>query len=142
MKQLDEALERIKPYISNVVENGSDQDNIYRGPESYGYFTGGADRPVGRLRLDWELADAYEEKDPDKIADLMIFQMSLDLEDLIVNGDVEGHDSLFKVMDGEKKLGKKVSEIDIFSAALYQEYKERKKATEYTLFILMAVKFD
>lgn len=146
MNQLNEALERIKPYLADRISgDGMDTHNHYRADNDYGYFSGAHTVPVARLRLDWELSDEalLETKTREQLVDMMCQTMGFDLEDLIVNGDtMHVSDPLLKYMDGAKKRGKEVSDVDIFSAQLFWEYKDRKKTTEYTLFILMAVTFE
>jgi len=98
---------------------------------------------IARLRLDWERNNEYALPDEkDKIFDLMFFQMQFDLLDLIVNGDVsQSRDPLLSAINGSKKRGQEPVEIEIISGTLYSEYKERKDATEYTVYVLMYVKW-
>ena len=95
---------------------------------------------IARLRLDWELSDDLKGLTKEEVADLMLAQIKDDLEDLIINGDTEHtSDWLLKNFDGAKKRGTEVDEVDIFSAHLFSQYRDKKEMTEYTLYILLAV---
>lgn len=142
-KLLDEALERIKPYIVERLDSGIKAN--YRGEEDYNYFGfESTTATVSRLRLDWELSDelAGEVDSNDKIADMMLGQSKYDLLELIEDGDTSiTADPLLKVLDGAKKRGKEPVLIDIFAAELHIEVRETKRATEYTLYILLAIQW-
>lgn len=151
MTRLDETLKELKTYLVEKIEadEAISPKSEYRKKDDYGYFNGtrtkDLDADIARMRLDWELSfDAVEDgKSQEAIADLMIASIKADLEDLIENGDVnEYSDALLKTFDGSKKRGKEVKEVDIFSASLFWERKEKKKMVEYTLYILMYVKWE
>lgn len=147
MQLLDDALERIKPYIIERINapDGCNPDGIhYRGPDDYGYFKGDRnDATVGRLRLDWELSTQILEEETgleEAVTRLMLNTFKEDLEDLIINGDVTNYkDALLTAFDGAKKRGTEPKMVDIFSAQLHWERRETR--VEYTLYILLAVKW-
>ena len=144
MELLDNALERIKPYIIESLGTGDGGNDLsYRGPEDYGYFSGNdCTATVARLRLDWELSTKVRAS-PEVTSRLMLDTIKDDLLDLIENGDRDNlQDALLKTIDGSKKLGKEPRNIDIFSAQLFWEYKERNGMVEYTLYLLMAVQWE
>lgn len=145
---LNQALERIKPYLIEYVSQQNPQDTYfnYKGEEDYNYFSSKPTQgEVARLRLDWELATPMPSGQvlpPEDIVYLMVWQMRNDLVDLLVNGDVAHvSDPLLKTIDGSRKRGKEAKHIDIFAAHLFVEAKPRKETTEYTLYILMNVDF-
>lgn len=148
MQLLNDAIERIKPYLVESLEreNPHDRDFNYQGQENYDYFIGAAPpASVARLRLDWELAipkPSEEALTSTDIVYLMTEFLKTDLEELIQNGDVDNSsDPLLKTIDGSKKRGKEPIAIDIFGAHLFWETKPRKGTTEYALYILMYVDF-
>lgn len=135
--------------VDRLIDNLEHVDGFeYRSDEDYGYFgTGDRSATVARLRLDWELSgefvrELHESENTDKILGMMNHAFSLDLNDLVENGDIYSNDPLLKIMDGTKRRGKEPTLVDIFSANLHFKYHERKDTTEYTVYILMAVKWE
>jgi len=104
---------------------------------------------TARLRMDWEFASDFldelseespEWSDKDKVIDLMMMQASVDLEDLIVNGDTENHnDALLKSMDGSIKRGSVPEYIEIISGVLIEDPKD--DITGFVLFITLYVRW-
>jgi hypothetical protein len=99
---------------------------------------------IVRLRFDYEL-DAYGEVpawDKDSISRLMVAAIEGDLLDVIENGDRDGNDPLWKVFDGRKKTGKNPTDVRVDEMVVYREYKPKKGAYEYTMFMLLTVEWE
>ena len=96
---------------------------------------------TARLRLDWEFSnDFLDELNRDTVIDLMLIQASVDLEDLIVNGDTENYDdALLKSMDGSIKRGSVPEYIEIISGVLMEDPKD--DLIGFTLFITLYVRW-
>lgn len=137
VKTLSQAVEAIRPYLKtrkDVERFSSEKVNSYKNDTLKG--------TVARLRLDWEFSDAAV-ANQDTIIDLMVDQLTTDLEDLIENGDVDnGSDPLLKSIDGSKKRGKQPVDIDIFEAVLFSEHFEKKRVTHFTTYLLMHVEWE
>lgn len=99
---------------------------------------------VARLRLDWELMYpgdvSYE--DTDHVTRLIAEQLKWDLIDIVDNGDVNSDDPMYKAMNGANKLGLKPKFISIEELEWYREHKPKKKAYEYTVFMLLNVEWE
>lgn len=155
MELLTNALEDFKERLKRVPEG----EETPKSESWKRYYNGNRETKevFTRLRLDWELSLAAFEDEPDeetsygewydknrdKIYDLMVRFMENDLRDLIEHGDVRnGADALLKSMDGSKKLGREPVEIDIASGILQTECKPKKRTAEFTLHILLHVRWS
>jgi hypothetical protein len=135
--KLDKALEPIKKHF---IKHGP-------GPDSQ-YIVKGIDGTC-MLRLDWELAyDGTQEgldeilNNREKTVGMMVDFMKIDLEDLMVNGDVHHvNDALLKCLDGEKKKGKEAVEVLMPHASYYQQVQPKKNSVEFTLYCRFGLKF-
>lgn len=140
----------VEAAVNRLIDNLEHVDDFnYLSDEDYGYFgSGESSATVARLRLDWELSREFVQElhDSEKHEDifrLMGAQISVDLNDLVENGDVNKiNDPLLKMFDGSKKRGKPPVLVDIFAANLHFNYHKVKDTTEYTLYILMAVRWE
>lgn len=139
-EQVAKATAPLKRFITRVDgHNGS----LFWNPLVEEYING-TDEGYGtaRLRLDFELSDDAREET--SVASGILETLRPDLVDLLRNGDMvgQGNDALLKVLDGAVKRGVDAPEwVQITEAVYYSEYKAKKESTEYTLFILLAVKW-
>lgn len=90
------------------------------------------------LRMDIELNEDYP------TVEILVQHMSIELLDLLENGDSQGHekDAFLKGMDGTKKHGKEPVDYKIVSGMVYKEYKKSRKTYEYTVFLRTYIKWD
>lgn len=139
MKLVEEAVERIKPYLVVAAEDAT--TDPYRSDENYGYFDGKTTAEVTRLRFDWEISkETSNETTNSDVVSLLCQQFAEDLSDLIENGDMEEtQDVLLQNLNGSRKRGKQPDLVDIFEAHVFQESK--KDVVVYTLYILLAVRW-
>jgi hypothetical protein len=132
-------MEEVKPFLlekNNVpdfIDGAPRRDHIvYNGIQDY--------EGTAMLRLDWELEvdevkTMAEESRKEYIVDLMIEQMTLDLADLLENGNkTHPEHPLLGALDGKKKVSKELSDITLGDIALYKEYVPKKKSVEYTVY--------
>lgn len=146
MKTIEElvtdALVPVKEYLTNtppiVPEDWEDSPKTrYFGEEN------DVDNAV-RLRFDYELTAESEAPywDTEYIARLMTEQLKGDIVDIIDNGDKISSDPSLKSMNGAKLLGLTPRLVTIEELVHYREYMPKKKAHEYTVFMLLNVEWD
>jgi len=102
-----------------------------------------------RLRLDWSLSkEALTDSkiDPETIDEhvnhMMFTQGSIDVADLIINGDTDSEDPLLRTMDGEKKLGKTMKSVKSSKPEILKEYNEKSGWLQYQMFFALTVEFE
>lgn len=129
----------IMPEVNKARERMLDTPKNQRGYYYVGPETEENDGKRYSLRLDWEIADEAmkEDKDlDDKVLRILYGQVAGDLDDLLENGDFDlVGDPLLRTLNGSRKRGKKLSALTILGQNLLVEHKEKKKATEYTLYV-------
>lgn len=136
MKLLDRALIPVREYLA-----GDNWETPVKGEYAKLYEDGTAQyKDTARLRLDFE---ANEDLDPAGIADVMEKSLKMDLEYLILYGDIGATaDPLRKAMDGAEKRGKWPVAIEIFNFKGFKEHKPTKGTYEFTFFVLMKVDWE
>jgi len=137
VKTVAEALLPIRKYLKGKPVPLRDNDHIYGGIKFREEPRNNVTR-MCNLRFDAEYV--LESKDEivvmsDRAVDSIMDLVQLELEDLVVNGDVNNtKDALLNAFDGVKKHGKQIADIQLPSFILYQEFKEKTGTVEYTFF--------
>jgi hypothetical protein len=139
-EQVADATRPLKRFITRVDKtNGS----IFWNPLVESYIDGTEDGyHTARLRVDYELTDDAREET--SVANGLLAVLNPDLVDLIRNGDAVGSskDPLLSSLDGAVKRGVSAPEwIQVTEAVFYHQYMAKKESTEYTLYILLAIKW-
>lgn len=139
-QQVEKATAPLKRFIARADRlNGS----VFWNPLVESYIDGTESESghhTSRLRVDYELSDDAREEI--SVANGILEVLVLDLEDLLYNGDVNSDDPLMKVLDGAVKRDVDAPVwIQVSEAVMYSEYKAKKESTEYTLYILLAVRW-
>lgn len=98
------------------------------------------------LRLDMEFGSEkpslFTDTLTEELRSVMTDQMSGDIADLLVNGDVESNDPLLKVINGEVKMGRRLSDVN-FSGVIYDvEYHSKKDTYEWTVYVALEPVYD
>lgn len=138
-EQVSKATAPLKRFITRVEgHNGS----IFWNPLVEEYINGTQDGyGTARLRVDYELSDDARENIT--VANGILDVLNFDLVDLIRNGDMgQSDDALLKTLDGAVKRGVLAPEwIQVTEAVYYSEHRSKKESTEYTLYLLLAIKW-
>lgn len=140
-------LEEVMLPVRDMIENdkfGHEGRYEYTGDERQRWRTDKLtkDETSINLRFDWAL-NSDVTSSSDEIADLMVSAFSMDLKDLIVNGDVSAtSDVLLKMFSGEKVRGQKAVDVKILAAQLERMHSKTRKCFEYTLFIRPYIRWE
>lgn len=137
-QQVSSATAPLKRFITRADRtNGS----VFWNPLVESYIDGEeSDYRTVRLRVDYELTD--DERQEISVANGLLDTLVPDLVDVLRNGDVSAGDPFMHVLDGAVKRGVVApADVAITEAVFYHEYKAKKESTEYTLFLLLAVKW-
>lgn len=93
------------------------------------------------IRLDMEFSpeepSLFTDNLTEEVRDAMTYQAAHDVADLLVNGDTESPDPLLKVLDGEVKKGKHLSDINLSGVVYDVEYHARKDTYEWTAYVAL-----
>ncbi len=103
------------------------------------------DEVVQNIRFDWQLSTRpgdFDWGENPAFKSMKAF-LSLDVEDLVENGDIDqSDDALLKAFYGSKKRGKSVDNFEILVAKLYRKEKPKEERVDYTLYILIRVSWS
>jgi hypothetical protein len=127
--------------LTRPIEECLDED----GPKRTNPFKGEvATQDMNFIRLDWELS--YQDDVPraawKNVVPLMLGQLRGDIEDLLINGDTESEDPLFKALDGALKRGKNLKSLSLTDIHLFEELRPKKMSYEYTVYFRLTTEWE
>ena len=95
------------------------------------------------IRLDWEVEEENfkEEGFSESVVSLMTIQFKHDIFDLLINGDVDSDDPLYKILNGSKKRGTDYKDIAIVDFFVVAKHKPKKNTYEIPVQSRIAVKW-
>lgn len=123
--------------MSEIVKRMVEDMNFYRVEEKPS-IPRSAESRLLRLDIEFDLDDVDVDYPlANAIANKIKSQITEDVTDLLENGDKDSTDPLHKVLDGERKLGVKFSNLLISNALYETRFIPKKDAVEYTVYFLV-----